>query len=131
MRKVPSISGYVDQDEMRNFRTSSFRKYSSMYQAIRIKNCSNTLTLKFKLKKNIWLRCVLDQTGDIVCRNKKRYNCVKYHFTKTYTISDIESMNGGLFDRAMKCKLCRNIDKLSPNTRIALFFFNDENYLKK
>jgi len=40
-------------------------------------------------------------------------------------------MNGGLFDRAMKCKLCRNIDKLSPNTRIALIFFNDENYLKK
>ena len=51
---------------------------------------------------------VLDQTCDIVCRNKKRFNCVKYHFTKTYTISDIESMNGGLFDRAMKCKLCRN-----------------------
>jgi len=51
------------------------------------------------------------------------------HFIKTNTISDVESMNGGLFDRAMKCKLSENIDKLRLNKRIALFYLNAENYL--
>ena len=47
-----------------------------------------------------------------LCTWSSRWDCVaeikkKCHFTK-HTISDVESMNGGLFDRAMKCKLCRN-----------------------
>ena len=53
-----------------------------------------------------------------VCRNKKKLLLQTCHVTKTSIISDIESMNVGLFARVMKCKLCRNIDKFSLNRRV-------------
>jgi hypothetical protein len=47
-----------------------------------------------------------------VCSNKEVVSVQTCSFSKTYRISDIESMNGGLFDRFMKGKLCRNIEKI-------------------
>jgi len=34
-----------------------------------------------------------------------------------------------MYDIDMKCKLCRNIDKLSLSIRAALFYLNVERYL--
>ena len=57
----------------------------------------------------------LIKPGEIMCRDKEVISVQMCHFAKTNTISVVERMNGGLFDRAMKCKLCRYIDKLWRN----------------
>ena len=51
------------------------------------------------------------------------------YFTKTYTISDVESMNRGKLNRTMKCNLCKKIDKLSQIKRVDLSQLTAENYL--
>lgn len=38
-------------------------------------------------------------------------------------------MNGGLFDRAMIFKICRNVDKLRLNQHVALFHLTAEKHL--
>lgn len=42
----------------------------------------------------------------MLCEEMKKL-CAQTCHSKTSTFSDVESMSGGLFDRAMKCKLCK------------------------
>jgi hypothetical protein len=43
----------------------------------------------------------LIKPGEIVCWHKDVISVQKCHFTKTYIISDVVSMNEGLLERAM------------------------------
>ena len=68
----------------------------------------------------------------MLCEEMKKL-CAQTCHSKTSTFSDVESMSGGLFDRAMKYKLGRKIDIiLRLNMHIfVLFEYFDKNNLSQ
>jgi hypothetical protein len=72
-----------------------------------------TSTLKFKLNNQYGCFVYLIKRVRLCVVNVSLFTNIYHFWRRKY---------GVVSDRAMKCKLCRNIDKLSLNTRIYLCF---------